>query len=150
MSSFVSRWVVRREHRLRADELTADGIVRADAVEQWIGDARDEYLAQCRVVAELIAASNLTLHTRIGALPEPEFWGHPTMVVVSAGVNEVYPDSFRMAFRVRSYGQADADVVANLTGAVSLVDPTTGEPCELGDAVRDELIALEHAARHTN
>ena len=56
MSSFVSRWVVRRERRLRADVFTADGIVRADAVEQWIGDARDEYLARCRVVAELIEA----------------------------------------------------------------------------------------------
>jgi hypothetical protein len=150
VSSFVSRWVVRRERRLGTDAFTADGTVRADAVEQWIGDARDEYLARCRVVAELIDASNLRLRARIGALPEPDFWGHPTMVVVSAGVSEVYPESFRMAFRVRTYGQSDDDVVANLTCTVTLEDPETGEACELGDAVRDELIALEHAARHTN
>ena len=54
-----------------------------------------------------------------------------------------------MAFRVRSYGSAD-DVVRNATSVISLEDPDTGEPRELGDAVRDELIALEHAARHTN
>jgi hypothetical protein len=54
-----------------------------------------------------------------------------------------------MAFRVRSYGSAD-DVVRNVTCTVGLEDPRTGAAPELGDAVRDELIALEHAARHTN
>jgi hypothetical protein len=38
----------------------------------------------------------------------------------------------------------------DVTCIVRLVDPTTGEPRELGAEVRDELIALEHAAEHYN
>jgi hypothetical protein len=33
---------------------------------------------------------------------------------------------------------------------VSLEDPATGEAREIGDDIRDELIALEHAAAHYN
>jgi acyl-CoA thioesterase FadM len=141
--------VVRREHPVRAADVTDDGVVRNDVVEEWIADARHDYLAQCRVVAEMIERSQLTVETRTQGVPEGEFFGRPSTVVVSAGVTELYPDSFTMAFRLRTYGQAD-DVVANVTCAVSLTDPATGAPQELGDAVRDEMIALEHAARHTN
>jgi hypothetical protein len=38
----------------------------------------------------------------------------------------------------------------NATCVMRLVDPAAGEPRELGDEVRDELIALEHAAEHYN
>jgi hypothetical protein len=51
--------------------------------------------------------------------------------------------------RVRTDGHAD-DVVANVTCVASVEDSTTGEACELGDDVRDELISLEHTARHIN
>ncbi len=44
MSSFVSRWVVRREHRVGDDDLDAAGVLRDDAIERWIDDARDAYL----------------------------------------------------------------------------------------------------------
>jgi hypothetical protein len=52
-----------------------------------------------------------------------------------------------MAYRVRAI-DADGDTAINLTCAVSLADPETGEACDLGDDIRDELIALEHAASH--
>jgi acyl-CoA thioesterase FadM len=149
MSSIVTRWVVRREYRVGADDFDAAGVIRDAAVEQWIVDARDTYLEKCRTVAEMIERSKLAVRARIGGMPTGEFFGTPSTVVVSAGVTELYPDSFTMAFRLRGYGQP-GDVVANVTCAVSLEDPATGEACALGTDVRDELIALEHGARHTN
>ena len=149
MSSIVSRWVVRREHRVDPGAFDAEGVMRDGVIEQWIDDARDAYLERCAVVRAMIAGSKLVSQTRPGDRPGREFFGRPSTIVVSAGVTEVYPAAFVMAFRVRSYGQV-GDVVANVTSRISLVDPATGEPRELGDDVRDELIALEHGARHTN
>ena len=149
MSSIVSRWVVRREHRVGGDDVDAEGGLRDGVIERWIDDARDAYLERCAVVQAMIAALELVLQARPSQRPGREFFGRPSTIVVSAGVTEVYPNSFVMAFRVRSFGQV-GDVVANVTSRVSLVDSASGEPCELGDGVRDELIALEHAARHTN
>jgi hypothetical protein len=141
MSGIVSRWVVLQSHDV-------DGAVRDDAIEQWVTDARDAYLDQCRELRER-QRSGLVLRTRYGALPTRVQLGQPTRVTVSAGATEIFPTSFTMAFRLRSYGSTD-DAVFNLTCSVSVEDPRTGEAQELGAAIRDELIALEHAARHTN
>ena len=148
MSSFVSRWVVLQDHAVAADDVDANGAVRDDVLAGWITDARNEYLDQCRELRERQRAG-LLIRMRDGAVPAGALSGRPTSVTVSAGATEMFPTSFTMAFRVRSYGSAD-DAVLNLTCTVSLEDPRTGEAPELGDAVRDELIALEHAARHTN
>ena len=149
MSSIVSRWVVRREHRVGGDDVDAEGGLHDGVIERWIDDARDAYLERCAVVQAMIAALELVLQARPSQRPGREFFGRPSTIVVSAGVTEVYPTSFVMAFRLRSFGQV-GDVVANVTSRISLLDPATGEACELGDDVRDELIALEHAANHTN
>jgi acyl-CoA thioesterase FadM len=149
MSGIVSRWVVRKSNEVTADALDANGAIRAGLLEQWVADARDAYLERCVTVQSMIEQSKLVARYRVVGLPGPEHFRRPTTVVVSAGVTELYPSSFTMAFRLRSCG-TDDDVVANATCEVSLEDPSTGEACELGDAVRDELIALEHAARHTN
>jgi len=149
VSGFVSRWVVRQQHHVDGDALTTDGFIRDDALRRWVADACDAYLAQCRVLAEMTTRAELTVRTRTGGMPDGEFFGRPTTVVVSAGVTECYPTSFTIAVPVRTYGQND-DVVANLRCVVDVEDPTTGEACEFGDAVRDELISLEHTARHTN
>jgi hypothetical protein len=141
MSGIVSRWVVLQAHDV-------EGGVRDDTVERWVTEARDAYLDQCHELREM-QRSGLVLRTRYGALPTGAQLGHPTSVTVSAGATEIFPTSFTMAFRLRAYGSAD-DAVFNLTCAVSLENPHTGEAPELGGAVRDELIALEHAARHTN
>jgi acyl-CoA thioesterase FadM len=89
------------------------------------------------------------LQIRDRDLPTGDQMGRPTTVVVSAGATELFPTSFTMAFRIRSDGTS-AGIVINTTCAVSLEDPSTGESAELGAAIRDELIALEHGARHTS
>ena len=147
--SIVSRWVVRREYPVRDRDLGADGVLDDAAIEGWIHDARDAYLERCTVVQQMIEGSKLVLRTQASDFPGGAAFGRPATVVVSAGVTEVFPAAFTMAFRVRGYGQV-GDNVVNATCRVWLEDPTTGERCELGDDVRDELISLEHAARHTN
>jgi acyl-CoA thioesterase FadM len=141
MSGIVSRWVVLQRHDV-------DGVVRDETVEQWLTEARDAYLDQCRELRER-QRTGLVLRTRYRDLPTGAQLGQSTGVTVSAGATEIFPTSFTMAFRLRSYGSPD-DVVFNLTCAVALADPHTGEAQELGAAIRDELIAFEHAARHTN
>jgi acyl-CoA thioesterase FadM len=139
---------VAERHQVRADDLDAHGALRDDAIAHWIDEARDAYLDQCEQVRTR-QRSGLIVRTRDQVLPRGVQLGSPTSVVVSAGATEIYPTSFTMAFRIRGYGSED-DAVCNLTSVVSLEDPATGAAQELGDAVRDELIALEHAARHTN
>ena len=144
----MSRWVVLQDHAVAAEDVDTSGAVRDDVLTRWITDARNEYLDQCRELRERQRAG-LLIRMRDGAIPAGAVRGRPASVTVSAGATEMYPTSFTMAFRVRSHGSAD-DVALNVTCEVSLEDPRTGDAPELGDAVRDELIALEHAARHTN
>ena len=148
MSSIVSRWVVREAYPVCAEDLGADGTVSVVAVERWIASVLDVYLERCSALCAAADGSGRVLNFDLSVLDAVPY-GRPTTVVVSAGTTEVYPTSFTMAFRVRTYGGAD-DVVVNATCAVSIRDPDTGEAGEIDDAIRDELIALEHAARHTN
>jgi hypothetical protein len=148
MSSFVSRWVVLQQHDVAPGDLDDAGAVRADALDRWIVATRDEYLDQCTEVRER-QRSGLLIRFRPDAVPAGALPGRPASVTVSAGAKELYPDSFTMAFRIRAYGGTD-DTVVNVACVVSLEDPATGAVQELGDAIRDQLIALEHAARHTN
>jgi len=149
MSGFVSRWVVRRTHRVDAADLDANGSVRADTVERWLSEIRADYLGRCRVLRELQAESGLELQFRVSRPVLPERLGTPTAVSVSAGATELMADSITLAFRLRPRDGGGDDAV-NAAGTLSLVDPATGVASELGDDVRDELIALEHAARHAN
>jgi acyl-CoA thioesterase FadM len=148
MSGFVSRWVVRQKCALEAGDFDTHGVMLADVVDGWLEAARAAYLDQCRVLSKMQESSGLVLRARIDQPPARERLGRPTAVVVSAGATELFPTSITLAFRLRpTDGPGE---VVNATCAVSLEDPATGEARELGDDVRDELIALEHAARHTN
>jgi acyl-CoA thioesterase FadM len=70
-------------------------------------------------------------------------------VIVTASTTEVRPSSFTIAVRIRPLG-GDHDVAANVSCVVHLEDRATGNAYELGKDIRDELIALEHSARHFN
>jgi len=148
MSSFVSRWVVCNTYDVAAEHLDANGVLRPDALARWIADARDAYLGEVGSVRALVDRG-LLLRAAVDTAGAPPVV-QPSRVVVSAGATEVYPASFTLAFRVRGYGSGGDDLVVNLAASVSLEDPATGAPVELGNEVRDELIALEHAARHAN
>ena len=69
-------------------------------------------------------------------------------MVLTASASEYSPRSFTIALRVRAVG-GDDDRALNVRCDVCAHDGT-GAPHEFGDDVRDELIALEHAARYFN
>lgn len=149
MSGIVSRWVVLQEHAVRADDRDADGDVLDEVVERWIDEACTAYLDRCRTLHAVSDRGGLALRRRIGAVPPGARLARPAAVAVSAGAREVRPGSFTIAVRLRATG-GTTDVAVNAACVVSLEDPATGETRELGEAVRDELIALEHAAVHFN
>lgn len=146
MSGIVSKWVVRQEHTVRAEEVDADGDVRDDALARWVDEAYAAYVAQCLALKAAADRDALVVRTRLGALPPGAQLGRPVAVVVSASAREFRPRSFTIAVRLRTGGEND--VAVNASCVVSLEDPETGTAQELGDDVRDELIALEHAAAH--
>jgi acyl-CoA thioesterase FadM len=149
MSSVVSKWVVLQSHAVAPDDLDADGVLRDDVVARWLDDTRRDYLDRCAVLCDAAEQGGLAVHCEMAELPSGAQFGAPETVNVSAGATEVWPDSFRIAFRIRSFGAGD-DAAFNTSCVVSLEDPATGARIELGDDVRDELIALAHDARHFN
>jgi hypothetical protein len=144
VSGFVSRWVVSEQHDVGPDDLDDDGFVRDEARDRWISSASAAYLDRCRALSQLADATGLSPTTRIGAWPESIRLLEPSAVVVSVRATEFVPDSFRLAVRVRS-----PDVVVDIDCLCTLEDES-GHARELGDDVRDELIAFEHAAQHVN
>ena len=112
-----------------------------------MAETRTAYLEPCVVFRELQERSGLELRARIHHAPAPERFGTPTAVIVGAGATEIRPTSFTMAFRLRPT-DGGGDTAINAKCEVTLEDPDTGEACELGNDIRDELIALEHAAPH--
>jgi acyl-CoA thioesterase FadM len=149
MSGIVSKWVVLEHFDVGADDLDASGAVRDDVVARWIDDVCAAYLACCPVLRDQAEASGCVLRRDVRTRPSGADFTAPASVNVSAGATEIWPTEFAVEVRFRSYGSGD-DVACSASCRVSIVDPATGEARELGDAVRDELIALAHAARHFN
>jgi acyl-CoA thioesterase FadM len=148
VSGILTKWVVLHEYPVD-EELDRDGLVGDAAVERWVAAARSAYLQCCPLLERVRAASGLELTLRTRVPPRGALRGNPTGVVVTASATEVRPASFTISVRLRAFG-GDDDTVVNATSVVSLTDPATGEAQPLGTDVRDELIALEHAARHYN
>jgi hypothetical protein len=147
--SIVTKWVVLESHDVTGDDLDAAGRLRDDVVTRWIESVRDAYLGRCPVLRDKAAAAGYTVRCEPAALPEAARFDGATSVSVSAGATEFWPDAFTLAVRIRGYG-GDDEPSCNIDCRVSLVDPGTGESIDLGDDVRDELIALAHAAQHYN
>ena len=149
MTGIVSKWVVLREHPVGADDVDADGNVLDEVLARWVEEACAAYLDRCRLLDEMRDRDGLVLRSRVGALPPGARLGRPSVVAVSAGAREVRRSSFTIAVRLRAAGES-GDTALNVACVVSLEDPATGEARELEDNVRDELMALEHAATHFN
>jgi hypothetical protein len=81
--------------------------------------------------------------------PKGNLLGRPTSVITTAGVTQVHPKAFTIAVRLRPIGR-DRETLLNHLCEVRLEDPQTGDVAPLSDDIRDELIALAHAAEHFN
>jgi acyl-CoA thioesterase FadM len=141
--------VVLHEHPVTEQELDAEGVVSEEAVERWVTAARLAYLDHCTVLRRVQDQPGLALRHRPGTRPRGALRGRPTEVVVTASAGEVRPRSFTISVRLRPLG-GDRDAPVNITFVIRLEDEVTGEARELGNEIRDELIALEHSATHFN
>jgi acyl-CoA thioesterase FadM len=149
MSAMVRKWPVLLEQPVSADDLDADGAVRDDSVSRWVDAASADYLGRCALLQRVVRESGLELRAPITHRPPGASLGRPSSVVVSAGATEIRPDSFSIAVRLRPAG-GDHEEARDATCLVRLHDPAGGDPHPITDALRDELIALEQAARHYN
>ena len=145
----MSRWPVLLEHAVGPEDLDAEGRIRDDVVERWVDDVCAAYLEHCVVLAAALEREGLRVRSRTVKLPHGERLGHPTEVVVSAGATEILPESFTIAVRLRPFG-GEREVALNGARTIQLEDPATGEVHPVTNDIRDELIALAHAARHFN
>jgi hypothetical protein len=147
--SIVTKWVVLESHDVMTDDRDDAGGLRDDVVVLWIESVRDAFLDCCPVLRDKAAATRCVVRSDLADVPAGAAFSGATSVSVSAGATEFWPDAFTLAVRIRGYGAAD-EPVCNVDCRMSLVDAASGEPIELGDGVRDELIALAHAAQHYN
>jgi acyl-CoA thioesterase FadM len=145
----MTKWLVLQEHTVGPADREPDGTLRADTVRAWVESARSEYLDQCPLLQTRSREPGLELRVRESSPPAVVALGTPTGVVTTASVTEVRPASFTIAVRLRP-GGGDRETPVNVRATVWLEHTATGEAQELGDDIRDELIALEHSARHYN
>lgn len=148
-AGFITKWAVRQDHAVTDADLDGGGTVRDGAVERWVAAACSAYLEGCSVLRGTRERDGLELRQRARNLPAGSGLGRPDSVVVTARATEFRPSSFVVAVRRRPSG-GERDIVADVTCEVRLEDPATGDPRGLDSAVRDELISIEHAARHYN
>ena len=138
----MTKWVVAQQHEVDAPDAIDDAVVDA-----WIAAACDAFVEQCVRLRAMRDDAGLLLVAAPAERAAPAF-GRATEVIVSASATEVYPDSFTVAVKLRPVGEG-AGSILNTTCAFRLVDPAN-EPQALGNEIRDELIALAHAAQHYN
>ncbi|GAA3875735.1 hypothetical protein GCM10022243_45810 [Saccharothrix violaceirubra] len=136
MSGIMSRWAVQRDHAV-------EGAVTAEQVERWIDDACTTYLDLCPLL------TTYDVRRAVLAIPDPGLFGTPNEMTVTASATEVRPGAFTLSVRLRPFGGGN-DTPANVTCVVTLTDPETGAQRPVGDDIRDQLIAIEHGARHFN
>jgi len=134
MSDIVSRWPVRLTLPLERDDRDGDDRLTEAAVERVFAIAADAYFDRC----DTVGAGRVVIAERVTVVGVPVAGDQ---VTISVGVIEIYPDEFTMEARVRP---AEGEGVAARAKYRYKVDGGVGEP------MRDEFIALAHAARYTN
>jgi hypothetical protein len=134
-----SRWAVSDEH-------VVDGVITDTNVAEWVDAACRAYLDRCPRLQAMSRASGARVVCRAGDLPPAAALGRPSSVLVTATAPEFRPSSFTIAVRLRALGDEDAGPL-NVRCEVRVEDPATGEARPLGNEIRDELIAVEQAAR---
>ena len=149
MGGVLTRWSVGQDRTVSPADRGPDGVVTPQALGGWVDAAVQAYLDQCGSLQRQAVDGGLTVTRQPGRLPKSSLLGEPTDVLVTASATEVRPAEFVISVRVRPFG-GDMDLPLNVTCLVFLEDPYSGDKAALDTTVRDELIALEHAAHHMN
>lgn len=135
------------------DVLTTWGVVVEVESDDWVdaarifAAAREAYLARCHRLAAFLADAGEALRV-VGERVDEIAPGVATAgpLLAGASVIEVRPSSFDMAVRIRATGD-DAGRPANGRCTLSIVRTATGETLPVPREVRDELVAIQLAAR---
>jgi len=143
----MTKWSIAQDRTVTDGDLGRDGFLTDDTLSRWIDSAIDAYLSQCVRVRQAAFEQGLVISHRKSRRPCPSLLGQPDEVLVTASATEVRPEEFVISVRLRPMG-ADTDMPVNVTCRISLDHPATGEQALLGNAIRDELIALEHGAQY--
>lgn len=134
----LSRWPVLLDLPVGAADVDDDGLLTDAACERLFAAGREAYFALSSTVdgdeVTVLESSPPRRRAPIGI----DVDGSSVSVSISVSVTELFPDRFVMEARVRpSEGDAiAADLRCVVTGG------------EVTDAVRDDLIAIAHAAAH--
>jgi acyl-CoA thioesterase FadM len=149
MSGISTKWPVQQEHAVQDGDVDDTGAVRDECIGRWVAAAVSAYVDGCPRLQELAAEDTSELTQTPVVAPAGAAIGRPASVYVTAGATELHPTSFTVAVRIRPMN-GDHDEPANATCVVRVNDMETGEARPLDDDIRDELIAIQHAARYSN
>ena len=134
-TDIVSRWPLVIPLPVGPGDCDANGYLADATVERMFALARARYFELCATVD----ASTIEIPRSVVARGDAAVT--PGGVTISVSVIEIYAETFTMAARIRPADgpgvAADARCSASPGGDVT-------------DAMRDEFIALAHAARHTH
>ena len=133
MSEILSRWPVVVSLPVGADDCDADGRLTEAAVERLFAEARTAFFDEC----DTVDASTVALRAT-QVLPGDVGVGEAG-VTVSVSVVEIFDDGFTMEARLRP---------ADGPGVAAMARSSMSPGAEVSKAMRDEFIALAHAARH--
>jgi acyl-CoA thioesterase FadM len=147
LTGFVSRWTVLEEHPVDGRDVDPAGSLHEQVVRRWADDAVSAYLTRCKVLEEMRQRSGLVMRRYLRP-PSGPLTGRPAAVVVTASATEVMPTSFTIALRLRPLGGMHEDAVG--ASCVIHLEDDAGKKVPLAREIRDELISLEHSARHFN
>jgi acyl-CoA thioesterase FadM len=146
--SAMTQWSIGLDRTVTDADRDEDGYVKAEVLGRWLTEAVDAYLAQCHELHRQVeGAEGYSLVRRPSRQPRSSLLGRPAEVLVTASATEIKPTEFYITVRVRPFG-GDEDLPINVTCRVSIEDSVTGEPMELGSAVRDEIVAIEREAEY--
>jgi hypothetical protein len=131
MSTMVSKWPVLMFLPVGSDDREADGRLTDEACARMFAAGRAEYFELCRTIdGEAVSVLEAPAPRRTTPVGDE--------VSISVNVAELFPDRFTMTARIRP---AEGDgIAADVVCTVSAGEVTV--------EVRDEFIAMAHAARH--
>jgi hypothetical protein len=147
--SISSKWSVVTEHRVGPEDVDADHLMTDAAVDRWATGAAATYLGQCPKLEDCRADAGLVVSTTVRPRSGTASLQGATSVAVSATATEVFPRAFVISVRIRPVDGASSDPL-DVSCEIRLEDPATGAAQDIGREIRDELIALEQAARNYN
>ena len=116
---------------------------------QGVGGLCDQVHGVGRTELTERVADGARLARRFSRGSDPTRLGRPEVVIVTASATEFRPTEFAVSVRLRPTGGDENGGPVDLTCVVAL-ENAAGSPLELGTVVRDELIALQHAAQYMN